>query len=232
MAFERWRGLASLSAPYPEASTFFNVVRDATPTLREYVVRLWFSEGVPFGFRDTPALYEEIRTWLAARLRISPKDVTIIGSARIGFSLSPGRELGRPFSLHSDLDFSVVSSQLFSETASCFAQWKEDFANGLVRPRRSREARLWPENVLFGDRNIPKGFMDPEKIPTLQRYELPRRVGGAVWALGVKLEASKCGHPRRRTSVRVYRDWASFTQRMMVNLRAALNHPPHDQAAA
>ena len=92
-----------------------------------------------------------------------------------------------------------------------------------VHPRNERERQLWPENIEFGRRNIPRGFMDPGKIPTFHRYELAQRVVNAMWALSVKVADSECGHPCRRSSVRVFRDQNSFVQRLLVNLSAAID---------
>jgi hypothetical protein len=222
-AFHLWQALAALPAPYPEAEAFASTLRSASRTQREFVVRLWLSEGVPFGFRNTPALYEEARGWIAKRLGVKPGDVTLIGSARIGFSMSPGLSFGRRFSDESDLDISVISASLFTETEECFSAWARDLEAGVVRPRNTLENRLWPENVEFGRRNIPKGFMDPNKIPFLNRYELARRVGHAMWALSVKLADTIPEHPKRKASVRVYRDSESFIRRMLINLSSTLD---------
>lgn len=187
------------------------------------MARLWIGEGIPYGFRDTPAVYEEIRNWLGKKLEIDPRDVTLIGSARIGFSMSPGVEFGRSFSEKSDLDISIISEQLFLQTKDCFHVWENDVEVGAVNPRNERERRLWSENIEFGRRNIPRGFMDPGKIPTFNRYELAQRVVNAMWSLSVKLADSDCGHPRRRASVRVFCDQNSFVQRLLVNLSAAID---------
>ncbi len=220
--FLLWRGLAELPAPYPDPATFFSALKSASRIQRELVARLWVGEGVPYCFRATPAVYEEMRHWLGKRLRVDPKEITLIGSSRIGFSMSPN-EFGRPFSENSDLDISIISSALFAETKDCFHAWEADLGRGTVHPRNERERRLWPENIEFGRRNIPKGFMDPGKIPTIKRYELAQRVVNTMWALSVRVANSECGHPQRRASVRVYRDQISFIQRLLFNLSAALD---------
>lgn len=221
--FKVWKGLAALSAPYPEPGEFVSVLRSASPEQRELVVRLWIGEGVPFGFRSTPALYEELRRWTGRRLGVDPRDLTLIGSTRIGFSMSPGIRFGTPFSDNSDLDLSVISEQLFRQTKECFQAWENDVATGAVQPQGDRQRRLWPENLAFGRRNIPRGFMDPHKIPTLNRYELPRRVVNVMWELSVKLTGCFCGHSNRKTSARVYRDYEAFIRQSLLNLSAALD---------
>jgi hypothetical protein len=63
-------------------------------------------------------LYEAVREWMSVRLQVHPKNVTLIGSARIGFSMCPRPNYGRQFGANSDLDFSVVDERLFSEVVA------------------------------------------------------------------------------------------------------------------
>src|SRR3972149_5338637 len=88
-----------------------------------------------------------------------------------------------------------------------------------VHPRNERERQLWPENIEFGHRNIPRGFMDPGKIPTFHRYELAQRVVNGMWALSVKLADSECGHPPR-SSRRGY--WPLISRSRVIATSACL----------
>jgi hypothetical protein len=45
--------------------------------------------GIPFAFRDSPADYDALRTTLGTALHLSADAMTVVGSGRIGFSLSP-----------------------------------------------------------------------------------------------------------------------------------------------
>jgi hypothetical protein len=106
--FEVDESLQRLLDPHPTPEKFREALHLASRRSREEVVRLWLTEGIPFAFRGRPIAYEEVRTWLGARLVVCPKEITIVGSARIGFSLA-GRQFGRPFNSESDLDFAVTS---------------------------------------------------------------------------------------------------------------------------
>ena len=53
------------------------------------VARLWVSEGIPFAFRECPALYEVARAWLAEQLGLDSREISLRGSGRLGYSLSP-----------------------------------------------------------------------------------------------------------------------------------------------
>jgi hypothetical protein len=91
-----------------------------------------------------------------------------------------------------------------------------------MTPRHQHERDLWEENLAFGERNIPHGFFDPNKVPNFDRYPVVRQVNQSMWALVKKLEVTP-GAPRvRRASTRVYRDWQSFIERVSFNLMAAL----------
>ena len=104
---------------YPTAADVARLCVMGGHQARLTLARLWHSEGIPFAFRQNPALYELIRAWIASRLGIDPKDVTLIGSARLGQSLF-GNPFGSPFSIDSDLDFTIVSSTLFEKLVSEF----------------------------------------------------------------------------------------------------------------
>jgi hypothetical protein len=207
---------------YPEAGDFLGIAKVLAYRDQEAIARLWLSEGIPYGFRDRPILYEALRGWLAQRLRVHAKEITVIGSTRIGFSLAPPPDLGKSFMEESDLDFSVVSAKLFQEVVASFEMWAADFEAGRVHPRGPAEERNWRSNLSFGRRNIPRGFMDPWKIPQWQRYPTSTRIAQAMWALGRKLQLTKGVSKAPKTSVRVYQDWSAFVRRITFNLRVAL----------
>jgi len=185
---------------------------------REAFVRLWLTEGIPFAFRDCPAIYEDLRGWLAARIGVHPKEVTLLGSARLGYSLGGGSNLGQPFGPRSDFDFGIVSSRLFTRLCDLFEAWKHDYANGAVRPRHKRECHLWDANLHFGRQNLPQGFFDPNKIPTLDRYPLAQELGQSMWVLLEKLKQTPDAPIPKRASIRVYDGWNSLVERVSFNL--------------
>jgi hypothetical protein len=117
---------------------------------------------------------------------------------------------------------SVISGGLFDRLASAFTTFSEDYKKGTVVPRSERERELWDANLAFGERNIPRGFFDANKVPNFERYLVAQQVNQAMWALLKKLEATAGAPKVRRASTRVYRDWHSFIQRVSLNLQAAL----------
>ena len=109
------------------------------------LVRLWLSEGIPHAFRECPAVYESVRSWLSTRLDVHAKEIGIVGSARLGASLGP-KKLGKTFSADSDLDLVIVSKGLFEKLREEFCQWSLAFESGAVAARNPTEEKYWQEN--------------------------------------------------------------------------------------
>jgi len=211
-----------LSSHFPSPEELGNVLAGAPRAAREIVARLWLTEGIPSAFLASPSSYEGLRGWLASQLNVHPKEITLIGSARIGYSLAPPPDFGRPFGGKSDLDLSIISDDLFHRVSSAFSSFSADYRTGTVTPRTQHERDLWDSNLAFGERNIPKGFFDPKKVPNFDRYPVVQRVNQSMWMLVKRLEVTP-GAPRvHRASSRVYRDWPSFIERVSFNLWAAL----------
>lgn len=145
--FHTERYLQKLVAPYPSPEDFRDVIFMSSRQAREDVVRLWLTEGIPFSFRSCPAIYERIRFWVGHCLGVCPKEITVVGSARIGFSMVGGETFGRAFSQSSDLDMAIVSENVFESMTETFERWKEDYINKVVSPRNPTEQGYWIENI-------------------------------------------------------------------------------------
>ena len=213
--------LLTLPSPFPNSDELRAALLGATRDGREIVARLWLTEGPPSAFQQCPAIYEDLRGWLSARLGVHPKEITLVGSARIGYSMTQA-EFGKPFGEHSDLDLAIISAQLFERLTSDFRLFSEDYEAGDVNPRSDKERTLWESNLEFGERNIPKGFFDAWKIPNFDRYSVTRHVNQTMWKLIKKLETTAAAPKVHRASTRVYRNWQSFVNRLTVNLSAAV----------
>lgn len=211
-----------LSSHFPSPEQLRTILAGASRGAREIVARLWLTEGLPSAFLPLPAVYEDLRGWLGYRLNVHPKEITLIGSARVGYSLAPPPDFGRPFGPGSDLDLSIISNDLFQRVASAFSSFSVDYRAGTVTPRSQHERELWDANLAFGERNIPRGFFDSNKVPNFDRYPVVQQVNQSMWALVKKLEVTADAPRVRRASTRIYRDWQSFIDRVSFNLMAAL----------
>lgn len=188
--------------------------------VRLFLARLWLSEGIPFAFRGKPAVYEHMRSWLASRLGVDPKDITLVGSARVGQSLSPS-QLGRPFSSESDLDLTVVSPDLFNRLVAEFNAWVYEFESGVVSPENARERRFWDDHLERGPDIIGRGFLDSKMIPLRQPYVLARLIGQTMYLLREKLAATSDAPVVSRADIRVYRGWDAFARQLGASLSSA-----------
>jgi len=218
--FEVSPALEPLRDVYPSADAILVAAREGDRDARYAMARLWLSEGIPYSFKVRPGLYESLRRWLALKLDVQAKELTLVGSGRQGFCLSPGPDFGRPFGGHSDLDFAVVSKVLFQRLEPAFKRWMADYAEGIVRPRHKREKVFWEANKNSVPSGLARGFIDPHKIPTWKRYPEAQSIEQAKWLAQMKLRVTRDAPAVRKLSVRVYRDWDSFVRQMAINLES------------
>ena len=223
--FPRWiKADSYLIDRYPKPPDFARACAALTKDDQIGVLRSFIVEGVPAFFRGTPTLYDTLRRYVAYRLDLLADDVTIIGSARIGYSLSPPPAYGTPFGSNSDLDLAVVSRKLFEGLAGVFAQWKADVEAGRENPKSAHEHVFWEANLSDLPSNIKNGFIDSHKLPN--RYELAIKVNQTKWMIAEKLKQTLSLDHNLRASIRVYRDWDAFYSRQLINLRASLKKLP------
>jgi hypothetical protein len=141
-------------SPFPTSQDFQHLLLTA-PSI-DAVMYKYVLEGVPFAFRDSEAGYERLRQHISSILEVPPRDLAIVGSGRIGFSLDP-EEFGRVFSDSSDLDVVVVSDSLFDMA------WME-----LLRPKYrdyelTNQEREW---VKAHKRYVYWGNIRPDLLPS------------------------------------------------------------------
>jgi len=222
--FEVPTELSGFVHTYPAAQDVLTALQSRRPDVRYSIARLWLSEGIPFAFKANPSLYEALRIWLARRFDIQAKQITVIGSGRQGYSLSPNATLGRVFGAQSDLDMSAISSTFFERLKQAYLRWERDYSGGLVQPRHTRERDLWNENKRFCPLGIAHGFIDPHKIPTWWRYPEAQATLDGLWRAHEKLKTTAGAPTLRRISLRVYIDWDCFVRQIAISLEAAARY--------
>ncbi len=211
--------LLNLSSQYPD-SVAFREGSAQSIAVREVLVRLWLTEGIPFAFRDCPAVYDKARAWLGTCLRVCPKEITLVGSARLGFSLARA-SYGRAFGQESDLDLTIVSESLFREVSQTFENWRSDYETKIVQPPNDRVRALWDDNSRRGIQNVRRGFIDQWMIPNLNQYGLAQKLSQTMWVLQQKLAITPGAPKPKKASVRVYASWRSLVAQVTLNLRNA-----------
>ena len=215
--------LAALRCAYPAAEDVLQAVALGSRE-RAVVARLWMSEGIPFAFRECPALYEEARTWLAEQLGLDPKEISLRGSGRLGYSLRPERWGDAYNPLSSDLDVFAVSERLFDRLRKDFERWSDDYASGAIVPRSKGERRNWPENRKWGARNKDRGFLDSWMVPNRPAYPVVSKTNDRLAGLWTKLLKTDAGPtPREKLTLRCYRDWQSYERQAIISLKDAAN---------
>lgn len=170
--------------------------------------------GTPFVFRRRRGDEHLLRRLLAEPLGVSPEDVTVVGSGRTGFSLTP-RKYGRRYSQRSDIDVVVVSAELFDEAWLSALRWSyPHFHQG--GPERS-----WAAQQQF---DIYRGVIDFEKTRTLRDFTTatflkPLRRISARWFLAFQSLNRQRAFTGLDVKGRLYRTWTFARYYHIENLR-------------
>lgn len=84
--------------------------------------------GIPAVFGNDQAAYDRFRKRIATKFGVSPQDVIIVGSARLGFSYRKQTV----FSLESDVDVAIVSEKLFDEYSRIICRYHHDVIRHVI----------------------------------------------------------------------------------------------------
>ena len=216
--FEITESLKQLHGTYPDAQKIRVAVSEGTENGRIAIAQLWLSEGIPYAFRECPAFYESVRTWLGYQLGIHAKEISVTGSGRLGESLSP-EQLGKKFDNNSDLDFFVVSPHLFTLMVNDFKCWSADYRAGKLKPRNKNEKKYWQDHQVRGPKIIKRGFIDSKMIPNFPKYKTSQGIAQSMWKLKKKIESTPDIPTISGSFVRCYRDWKSCVDQIQISLK-------------
>lgn len=209
--------LATILNSYPDAKSLVDAAVKGGEQSKVAIARLWLSEGIPYAFRNIPALYESVRGWLGTRIGVDPKEIHLTGSARIGQSLTP-MKIGAMFGDHSDLDIFIVSNNLFERMKADFNHWSYEFEGGLVQPSNDRERGFWVDNNQRGPKLIQRGFLDSKIVPNRPAYPTIKNIAQTMWLLKGKLDITENAPRVKAASIRCYVDWVSYVRQMVISL--------------
>ena len=213
--------LSNIIGHYPDPITVKQLVEDQVSHYDRMFVRLWLAEGIPHAFHNCPSLYQVTREWLARKLEVSPEDITIVGSARLGYSLKPSC-FSRAFNSRSDLDYVVISEPLFLKCQEASMLFVADYESSFITPTSDAQRQEWAGDVAFIKRNTLKGFLNSGKVPNWKRYEAMRSMENHFWHLGAKIKLTRGSPEFSKATFRIYRDYDSFIKRASINLSYAL----------
>lgn len=212
---------SNLKELYPEASLLKDIYTKTNSTERLGIIRLWMTEGIPYAFKEHPLLYEEIREFIAKGINVDAKDITIVGSARIGYSLSK-HEWGRPFNSNSDFDFTIVSNDLYKAIVGDFQRWVKDIELKRTLPKDVTEMSVWLNNIKYLDEKIPTGFIQVKFIPYHKNYPTVKKCLDTIWLLRKKLDLTQIAPRVSDASIRVYSSWKACIHQLQINIKSAL----------
>lgn len=219
--FEIPSAISQIKVPYPDGKTLVAAASKSGISELHAIARLWLSEGIPYAFCEEPSLYEIVRAWIANRLSIHPKELTLIGSGRQGSSVAPPPKTGKPFDSESDLDWTAISHLLFDRCKDEFEAWANDYGASVIQPRTATERRFWDENLNACQKTLQRGFIDPYKVPTWDRYPLSQLIGNTMWLVWKKCESTPKAPPFKKSTIRIYKDWNVFIRQLALNLELA-----------
>jgi len=211
-----------LKGVYPSAEEVKHVFTKSSETERHGIIRLWITEGIPFAFKDNPLLYEEMRAFIAKGVNVNPKEVTLVGSARIGYSLKK-KVWGKAFTNKSDLDFTIISNDLYKSLTLDFQKWTEDFASGKTIPHTPNQTQNWLKSIITINENIPKGYINTKDLFSHSNYSSVKNCYRTMTRLKERLELTYNSPSIADASIRVYSNWKSCTRQLEINFKTALD---------
>lgn len=210
-----------------EANDIYNIYISADEFKQKYMNLVGFEQGalishiilnnLPFVFRSKPILYEMIVKYLSDVLNVNNKSIYLIGSAKTGFSMSPGDDYGKQFSENSDLDFTIVDENLFNKLANEFIIWRRAYLiDGTYKPKSDKQEVYWKANILLLEKNINRGFLDPYKIPNIDICPGVMNINNIMYLIYKKLDEYH-GIKIKGVSVRVYKNENAFINQLSLN---------------
>lgn len=173
---------------------------------QSYVVqkRAHVFAGGEEGYRDEMAF----RAAVAQAVGVSIGEVTLVGSAQIGFSVKPGApyrsfdELNRKNARapKSDVDVAIVSRKYFEATHQAVSKFTRNFKNTWETNRYYSDAEKIRSDVKRADYNflayLAMGWIRPDFAP--EGYEFEFSDVKEAWRKKL----------RRKVSFAIYRDWS------------------------
>ncbi len=132
--------------PYLTVDQFKQTLANDPPAA---VTQQYVFAGVPYVFRDEPASNDLLISYLSENMGIPQRDIVVVGSAKLGFSLNPDT-FPRAFSDTSDIDILVVSQELFDRIWMILLEWSYPRRGSDLGRVEGGWARLRRKDVYWG----------------------------------------------------------------------------------
>jgi hypothetical protein len=208
---------------YPTAEEFRKQLLGTTalPTLvSRYVLAGEAFGGMPYVFRSDPSANDLLKEQLCSRLSLRPEAIFVVGSAKVGFSISPDN-FPRAFSPPaSDIDVVVIDARLFDVVWNSLLEWHYPRRWKLVGPdwnwaRRRQDDLYWgwfsPHHLNF------RHFLTfPEALKPVRNLK-------ADWLAAFRELALHPLLSRHEVTGRLYRTWDHVLSYHVDSLRKLRN---------
>lgn len=190
-----------LRIEWPTADQFRQLLDSFSP---EVLTRRYLLGGVPHLFKDDPVKYITLRETVAKALGVGHHDVGVVGSARLGLTLSGQKGFGH-FAMGHDIDIAIVSEALVNDGLDAFARRVADLPlRGAKDEDPIDPADL--RDIQRTARNYAAGYLSPDTFPEDDPFR--QRVSGALAQVMTVLLAVTPAGPVSRPRGRVFRSWA------------------------
>jgi hypothetical protein len=158
--------------PFPTIGEFKSALlnRPINDVLQDYVL-----SGEPYAFREQPQALSSLRGHISRALKVDERNIVIVGSAQVGFSLSPDN-FPRQFTDGSDIDVVVVHEGLFNAVWHTLLQWHYPRRHNLPNADWSwssarRKELYWgwfvPDAIRFNGLSFPAALKPMRDCSTL-----------------------------------------------------------------
>jgi hypothetical protein len=132
----------AIQGNYPPVAIFDHKGKITYSELNRFA-RIILTEGVPHACSQFPMAFEFARGRAAEILGLHPKQLSLVGSARIGYSLAP-KKFGQLFDLQkSDIDLFAVSNELLELIVEEHREFMKAWISGTIKPRHELERKFW-----------------------------------------------------------------------------------------
>lgn len=177
--------------PFKDISALHHAIKSLRPT--DFVSHFLF-EGVPYAFEGNITAWIEWKTKLASALQVDPREIVLIGSAALGFSLNPTKSFSA-FNKDSDIDVGIVSQHHFEIAWRYLRQIRPEWLS------LNSEAR----NAIKTHRRsyVFEGTIATDFILDLLPF-------GVTWQTGLDGMAEQTPTMGRDIKARIYRDFDSL----------------------
>ncbi len=169
------------------------------------IVQGYITHGPAFVFKEDDGKFFKLKSMVAQKFGLNPQDVIMVGSAKLGFSISPLIRW-QPFHDESDIDMAIISPDIFDRF------WKElyDFNIKLTYRTEKEEKQYYRFLDYFF-----KGWLRPDVFPFSY-------VGRKEW-LDFFKSISYGEFGDHKITGAVFRDWGFYEAYHTSNIREIRN---------